>query len=348
MAQNVRVGIIGAGGIARSRHLPGLKKVADVEVVVACNRTRETAEQFAREFGIPDVETDWRKVIERADLDAVFIAAPPILHAEATVAALEAGKHVFCQARMARNVAEAQQMLARARQAPSLVTMLCPSPVGMRVDRFLKKLIADGYLGRLLTVHATSFNASYADPNAPLHWRQSAEISGVNTLALGIWVEPLHRWFGTFKRVVAQSQIHTPQRRDAKTGAWQPVETADTLGVVGEMQNGALATLHFSGVARFAPANRFEFYGSEGTIVYNIDRDELLGARVGEKELTLLQVPAEMERSWTVEADFIAAVRGESVDTINPTFEQGLKYMEFTEAVVRSAETGQAVSVSSE
>jgi predicted dehydrogenase len=344
----VRVGIIGAGGIARSRHLPGLRKVTNVEVVVACNRTRETAERFAQEFGIPDVEADWRKVVERADLDAVFIAAPPILHAEATVAALDAGKHVFCQARMARNVAEAKRMLERAQQSPSLVTMLCPSPVGMRVDRFLKKLIADGYLGRLLTVHATSFNASYANPHAPLHWRQSGEISGVNTLALGIWVEPLHRWFGTFKRVVAQSQIHTPQRKDAKTGEMKPIETADTLGVVGEMRNGALTTLHFSGVARFAPANRFEFYGSEGTIVYNIDRDELLGAKVGEKELTLFQVPAEMERSWTVEADFIAAVRGELVDTINPTFEQGLKYMEFTEAVVRSAETGQAVSVSSE
>ncbi|MCS6862442.1 MAG: Gfo/Idh/MocA family oxidoreductase [Abditibacteriales bacterium] len=345
MAQKVRVGIIGAGGIARSRHLPGLKKIAGVEVVVACSRTRETVEQFAREFGIPEVETDWRKVVERTDLDAVFIAAPPILHATATVAALEAGKHVFCQARMARNVAEAQQMLERARQAPSLVTMLCPSPVGMRVDRFLKKLIADGYLGRLLTVHATGFNASYADPHAPLHWRQSAEMSGVNTLALGIWVEPLHRWFGTFKRVVALSQIHTPQRRDAKTGEMKPVETADTLGVVGEMRNGALATLHFSGVAQCAPENRFEFYGSEGTIVYNLDRDELLGARVGEKTLTVLPVPAEMERSWTVEADFIAAVRGEAVDTLNPTFEQGLRYMELTEAVVRSAQTGQVVEI---
>ncbi len=121
MAQTVRVGIIGAGGIARSRHLPGLKKVDGVEVAVACNRTRETAEAFAREFGIPEVETDWRKVVERPDLDAVFITAPPILHAEGTIAALDAGKHVFCQARMARSVAEARQMLGRARQSPQLV-----------------------------------------------------------------------------------------------------------------------------------------------------------------------------------------------------------------------------------
>jgi predicted dehydrogenase len=345
MAQKVRVGIIGAGGIVRSRHLPGLRKVDDVEIVIACNRTRETAERFAEEFNIPEVETDWRKVVARPDLDAVFVTAPPILHAEGTIAALDAGKHVFCQARMARSVAEARQMLERSRQSPQLVTMLCPSPVGMRVDRFVKKLIADGYLGQLRAVQAMCFNASYADPDAPLHWRQSREASGVNTLALGIWVEAIHRWLGYFKRVTAQSKVFTPQRKDPKTDVLKPVETADAVGIVGEMDNGALASLHLSGVVRFPFSNRMEFHGSEGSLIYEVDRDQLWGARTGEKELSVLHVPAELERTWTVEADFIAAIRGETVDTMNPTFEQGLKYMEFTEAVVRSAETGRTFEI---
>src|SRR5581483_9058834 len=94
----------------KQRHLPGLKKVPGVELVAVANRRRETAEQVAKEWGFKQVEDDWRKILDNPDVDAVFIAAPPLLHKEATLAALQAGKHVFCQARMARNYAEAKEM----------------------------------------------------------------------------------------------------------------------------------------------------------------------------------------------------------------------------------------------
>src|SRR5919201_135379 len=118
MVEKLRIGIIGAGGIVKSRHLPALRAVEGVEVVAVCNRSRESGEEVAREWQIPEVMTDWRALVARPDLDAVLIGTWPYTHAEMSIAALEAGKHVFCQARMARNLAEARQMLAAAERHP--------------------------------------------------------------------------------------------------------------------------------------------------------------------------------------------------------------------------------------
>src|SRR5947208_15698766 len=108
--EQIRLGIIGAGGIVRSRHYPGLKQIPGVEIAVICNRTRESAEKAAADFGVREVRTDWREVVAMPDLDAILIGTTPHLHAEITMAALDAGKHVFCQARMARSYAEARAM----------------------------------------------------------------------------------------------------------------------------------------------------------------------------------------------------------------------------------------------
>src|SRR5687767_2833747 len=131
--QRIGIGFIGAGGIAKQRHLPGLKKVPGVEFVAVANRRRESADEVAKEWGFKQVYEDWRQVLDNPDVDAVFIAAPPLLHKEATLAALQAGKHVFCQARMARNYAEAKEMYD-ASQRTQLRTMLCPPPHGMPSD----------------------------------------------------------------------------------------------------------------------------------------------------------------------------------------------------------------------
>ncbi|HXG25044.1 MAG TPA: Gfo/Idh/MocA family oxidoreductase, partial [Chthonomonadales bacterium] len=98
----LRIGIIGAGGIVKTRHLPGLTKLPDVRILAVCNRTKESGEAVALAWNIPEVMTDWRALIARDDLDAVLIGTWPYMHAEMSIAALQAGKHVFCQARMAR------------------------------------------------------------------------------------------------------------------------------------------------------------------------------------------------------------------------------------------------------
>jgi len=340
--QPVRVGFVGAGGIARERHLPGLKKISGVELVIVANRRRETAAKIAEEYGFSHVSDQWRDVVARTDVDAVFIAAPPYLHKDATLAALAAGKHVFCQARMARDYAEAREMYEAARRS-SLVTMICPPPHAMRGDYLMKKLIGDGYLGDLREVHVHAMADTFADASKPLHWRQDGFISGYNTLNVGMLVEVLHRWVGHFRQVSAQVAYHVPRRRKEGSVQEVPVDVADSLGIVGTLRNGGLAVFHFSGVAYHGGENRIELYGSQGTLIYYISSHRILGARAGERELQPIEIPPDLVREWRAEADFVDAIRTGS--PVSPDFEEGLQYIAFTEAVYRSARTGKAIAL---
>lgn len=341
--QTVRVGFIGAGGIARQRHLPGLRKVEGVELVAVSNRRRETAEAIASEYGFATVYDNWQAVLDRSDIDAVFIAAPPYLHAEATIAALQAGKHVFCQARMARTYAEAKAMYLQS-QASDRVTMLCPPPHAMAGDYVVKRLLAEGFIGRPYDIQVRLLTAPYADPSAPLHWRQDRQVSGYNTLALGMFCEVLHRWFGWQRRLQAIVTTHIPERRNPADGRPVRVEIADSLAIASQFENGALASWHCSGVTRHGTPSTIELFGSDGTLRYTIDTDELHGARASDTALQPLPIPPDQRREWTAEADFISAIRTGQRD-VSPSFTEGIKYIEFTEAVYRSSETGQAISL---
>src|SRR5207302_1248311 len=255
----------------------------EVEVAAVCNRSRESGEAAAREWGIPDVMTDWQALVARDDLDAVLIGTWPYAHAEMSIRALEAGKHVFCQARMARRAAEARAMLRAAEAHPDRVAMLCPPPNGMRGDRLVRKLIAEGYLGEPREVHAAGLSAANADAEAPLHWRQDFDLQGYNTLTLGMWMEVIHRWMGPHRKVSAVVKTHTPARKDAATGEMRPVRVAESLAIGAELANGAVGCYAFSGVAHHAPSNTIQLYGTAGTLIYDLGTDEVRGGRAGDR-----------------------------------------------------------------
>src|SRR5580658_3040618 len=110
----IRIGIVGAGQITRTRHFPGFRAISGVRIVAVCNRRRETARRVAHEFDIPKVHGNWEDLVADPAVDAVVIGAWPYMHCPVTLAAFDAGKHVLTQARMALNAREAQRMLDRA------------------------------------------------------------------------------------------------------------------------------------------------------------------------------------------------------------------------------------------
>ena len=343
--QPVRIGFIGAGGIVRTRHAPGLRQVPGVEFKVVANRSAESSERAAQEFGVERTARDWREVIESNDVDAVWIGTHPYMHREITIAALEHGKHVFCQARMAMDYQDAKLMWEAAQKYPHLTTNICAPPHYMRGDRVIRRMLAEGYVGQPVNVVVQSFSDGYADPKAPRHWRQEGAVSGYNTLDVGMMIEVMNRWLGYAKRVTAMEKTVYPTRADPNGGGDVPVERPDTLTAVAELENGALATLLFSGVAKHTKdANRFEIYGSEGTIRYLQGSDTILAGKAEDAELKPVEVSASEAREWSVESDFIDAVRA-GRKTTEPSFWDGLKYMEMTEAIFRSAKTGQAVDL---
>src|SRR5213593_3936339 len=209
----LRVGIVGAGNIVRTRHLPALKKHPEVEIVAVSNSTYESSERFCRENSLAALPMrDWAELVATPEITIIWIGTPPVMHSAVTVSALEAGKHVFCQARMSMDLAEAEEMLAASKRYPELVTMLCPPPMGMRADLLVKKLLAENYIGHPHHVRLQSFTSSYLNPDAPAHWRQRIEISGLNVLTLGIYVEVLQRWLGDINGVFARGTIIQPIR----------------------------------------------------------------------------------------------------------------------------------------
>lgn len=335
--KKLRIGVVGAGGIVRQRHLPGLQALPNAEVVAVCNARIETAKKIAKDFHIPEVMDDWAEMLDRSDLDIIWIGTPPHLHAPITISALEAGKHVFCQARMAMNLREGREMLTAAQARPQLVTMLCPPPHGLRGGKFFQKLLRDGYAGELWHFRLMAVNDQFSDPLAPVHWRQRTELSGLNVLSVGIYAEVLQRWIGSPRRLHAQMKVCVPKREG------YIVHVPDVVQVFGQWSNGLAGSLEWSGVAQFPPEETLTIYGRDGTLVYNFTRDEILGARRGEKELRSLPVPKELETSWTVEKDFIEAVQKGGHP--EPSFETGVQYLEFVEAVNLSARGGHAVEL---
>src|SRR5438093_1632277 len=132
--QRLRIGLIGAGGNMRLRHIPGLRALAGVEIAAVCNRRPESTQAAAREFGIPHTFSRWEDLAADPTLDALVIGTWPNLHCPITLAALDAGKHVLTEARMSLNAAEARTMLAAARRHPRLVCQIVPSPFGLKGD----------------------------------------------------------------------------------------------------------------------------------------------------------------------------------------------------------------------
>lgn len=342
MPPHLHIGVIGAGGIVRQRHLPGFKAIEGVDIVAVCNRTQESTAQVAEEFGIPHRMANWWEVVHHPEVDAVVVGTWPYLHCEASVEALKASKPVFCQARMARNALEAR-MMRDAQRAAKVPAMLCPPPNGMQWDRVMKRLLAEEVVGQVLTIRVLSMHGKYLEPHAPLSWRQDSALSGHNVLTLGIYAEVIRRWFGDHKTIQATGQTYIHERVEPTSGLLEQVYIPDAVWVNAEMASGAIAQYSLSGIAHSAPTDRVEVYGSKGVLIYDIAGEKVLLAEYPHGILKELPLLDDESKRWEVELDFVRAVRGERPP--EPGFEDGVAYMDVVEATALSCHSGARISL---
>lgn len=336
----IRIGVVGAGANTRLHHIPKLQALPDVKISAVCNRRRDSAAAVAAEFNIPKVYDHWLQVVQDPDVDAVVIGTWPYLHAPVTIAALHAGKHVMTEARMARDAREAHAMLEASRQRPDLVTQVVPAPFSFGVDRTIRRLIAEGWLGELLFIEHT-VASSFPDFSAPLHWRRDRELSGLNIAMLGIVYEMIMRWVGEAVQVAAMTRTFVNRAPDAE-GDMQTVMVPDHVDVLAQMACGAQLHLQQSAATPLKEGVGTWLYGSEGVLRFH--DGELTGARRGQSGLVPEPVPEAEKGEWRVEEEFIGAIRGREKIRYT-TFEDGVKYMEFVEAVSRSATQRRHVSL---
>ena len=338
--EEIRVGLIGAGGNVRNRHIPGFRKVEGLAILGVVNRSLESSHRVAEQFNIPRIYNNWQELLDDDAINAVCIGTWPYMHRTLTLAALEKGKHVLTEARMASTAQEARDMLAASRSHPHLVCQLTPTSTTYKIDRVLQRLIGEGFLGELLSIEVQALQNRFADLNGDLHWRHDWELSGYNTLNIGAAYESMMRWVGRGNRVMAMTKVHVPYRRHAR-GALTSVRIPDHVDILYELANGAQVHMRMSATTGLSTGNQTWLYGTEGTI--HVDQQQnIFAGRRGDTQLSAVPNPPEQQAYYRVEEEFTNAIRGKEEITMVP-FETGVHYMEWTEAVIRSAQTGQAV-----
>jgi predicted dehydrogenase len=334
----LRIGFIGAGANTRLRHLPGFQAINGVELQVVCNRSEESSRRVADAFGIRRIARHWREVVEARDVDAICIGTWPDMHAEITVAALNAGKHVLTEARMARNVGEAEAMLAAAKANSQLVAQIVPAPMSLDFDATVIDWLAKGRIGVLREVCVTHTTGLYADADTPYTWRLDIGLSGYNTLTVGIYYEIVRRWLERDpQRVLAHGAVFTP-RRAREDGSVADVRIPESITILGDYVHGSRFIGHFSGVEAGSGRNEIRLNGTLGCLCADFTSGSLFFTPVGDNEVQV-DIPEFSRRGWRVEKDFVDSIRTNAPVRLTG-FEDGVKYMRFTEAVFQSFEKG--------
>jgi predicted dehydrogenase len=338
--KTIRVGLIGAGENVRQVMIPGFRRIPECQLLAVANTSLASSQRVASEFKIPKAYSNWKELLDDDEVDAVCIGTWPYMHHTLTLASLEKGKHVLCQARMANTAQEAREMLAASQRRPDLVCQLVPTSTSYRVDNLLKRLIRERYVGEVLSIEIQRLERTFPDFQAELDWRHDQEYSGVNILNSGSTYESMMRWLGRGNRVMAMAKIHVPFRRGPK-GELVSVSLPDHVDILYELANGAQVHMRMSETTGLSRGNQTWIHGSEGTI-YVDARQTVFTGRRGDSDVAEVANPPNEQAHYRVEEEFINAVRGLEAITMN-TFEIGVHYMEWSEAVYRSSQTGQAV-----
>ena len=338
-SENIRIGVIGAGTNTKLKHIPGLQAIEGVSVDVVCNRSEASSRKAADDFGIGRIASSWQEVIADDSIDAICIGTWPYLHAPITIAALEGGKHVLTEARMAMSAKEAEEMLNASLSRPDLVAQIVPSPFTLKWDLTIRKILESGELGSLREISVIKTLPMNANEQEPMNWRQNIEYSGNNTMMLGIYYEVVQRWIQKNpSRVWSHGRIFTKNRDNAEVGGPSEVEIPESLTFVADYEDGLQLTGIMSGIELGSGRDEYAISGAKGTIRLDLKTGKLYRSLLGEEE-QIVEPRKEDVADWNVEADFIASIReGTAVSLTN--FTDGLNYMKFTDAARTSFNAG--------
>ena len=249
-------------------------------LVGICGRDSERVKAFAERFGFKRTYEDWRALVKDPEVQAVDICTPPYLHAEPAILALESGKHVICEKPLARSGKEAEQM-HRASEKAHAVAMTGFNYRFIPAVRYAKKLIDEGFIGRVLNFRGAYLNIEvgdqgYINPDFPLDWHFRSETAGFGALSdLGSHIIDIARFLAGEVMAVAGATATFVRERPLPngTGAKGKVDVEDSAVAAIRFSSGALGTIEASWMA---PGRkdflRFEVAGSEGSLRFNLER----------------------------------------------------------------------------
>jgi predicted dehydrogenase len=383
--KTLNVAIIGTGFMGKAhsnawRQAPKFFQLGIKPIMkVACDTEVECTSTFADLWGWESIETDWRKVVERKDVDIVDICTPTWLHQEIAIAAAHNGKHIFCEKPITLSYAGAKEMYEAAEKA-GVVHYLNHNYRRAPAVAFARQLIDEGKIGTIYHWRGTYLQDWITNPKFPLTWHLQKKFAGAGPhYDLNSHSVDLGRYLvGDIKAVTAMMKTFITERPlpgigagtfKAGTGATDMAQVTvdDAAFMLAEFENGALGSFEAS---RFANGrknyNYFEIYGSKGSLIFNLERmNELqyldLSDTADEQGFRTILVTNsthpyvaawwppghiigyEHEFSHAI-VDYLTAI--EKGTKIAPNFYDGMKAMQVLEAAIKSAETGKKIVVS--
>jgi predicted dehydrogenase len=363
MADKIRLGLIGAsvsGTWSARSHLPAARASSAVELTAVCTTRADSAEAARQAYGARLAFDDYRAMIASPEIDAIAVVVRVPSHYAPTKAALEAGKHVYCEWPLGRTTEEAIELsaLAKARglvSAVGLQARVNPAIMHMR------ELIESGYLGQIMAIHVSVIRDGVLSRPSNRTWQRDVEL-GANTLtiATGHTIDAMRFVAGDFGRLSAVVATQAKQWLDTGSGKPLDVTSPDNVLLSGRLANAAVVSVHVGAIPFAGSGYRMEIYGRDGTLVASGDDSPQLGevvlhgAQAG-NPLAPLAVP---DRFHLVTA---ATPAGEAInvgqmytlfaqairdgDSRQPTFETAVDLHRLIDAIRQASDTGREVSV---
>jgi predicted dehydrogenase len=363
MADRIRVGVIGANihrGWAPRSHLPALVASPEFELTAVCTTRMETAQESARKFGARLAFDNYQEMLAHPEIDAVAVVLRVPSHYEPTMAALNAGKHVYTEWPLGRTTEEAVEMAqtARAKGVRNLVGLQARANPAIM---YLKDLVEEGYVGDVMSCHVSMIRGGVLQRVSDRTWQRDVDL-GANTLtiAFGHTVDALRFVVGDFNDVTSVVSTQAKQWRATDTGEVLDVTSPDNVLLSGRLDNGGVASVHVATTPYAGSGLRLEVYGSKGTLsATSEDSPQLKEVRPqgaqGSDRLEDLEVPARytyvLEGMPAGEAFNVGQMYyrfGEAIRSGNdcqPNFDTAVELHRFIDRIRESTDQGRRVEV---
>ena len=364
----LRVGVLGAGAWALGAHLPGYQRDPRCLVVAIADPQVHLAEAAARRFGVADVSASHVDLLNRPDIDVIDVCTPSHTHTELASAAIDAGKHVLCEKPVAYDFRETRRLAARARDK-GLRTKLGFTFRYAPAMRYMRALVADGFIGEPFIFNGFEQNSQWLDPRVPLRQVDpDADQSVLQVSSLEGYGAPIidiaHLLVGSdLSAVVGTMRNFVPERMVRATSRMMRMNIDDGDIFMGEFANGALCSIQtsFVTVGNY-PGIEARLYGSKGALICRLVEEQgicerLWSATPDQVEFREMAVPDHFyppggtrEESWrslfyaNLIASFLSEILGETPGN-EGNFEDGAWVQETINAVERSYRQRQWVSL---
>lgn len=373
----LNIGMIGYGFMGRA-HSNAWRKVGNffdleyqpvLKAVAARNKAK--AEDFAWRWGYESVETDWKKLVARDDIDAVDICVPNDLHMEIAIAAAKAGKMVLCEKPLARTTKEGEKMVAAVEKAkvPNLVWYNYRYVPAVTL---IKQIVASGRLGKIFHYRANFLQDWTINPEVPQGgagtWRLDVEAAGsgvtgdliAHCVDTALWIN------GAITDLTAMTETFVKRRKHAETGKLQAVGIDDAAAVLCHFKNGSLGLFESTRYARGHKAlYTLEINGEKGSFIWNLHDlnrvswfdHSIEGQLRGWSSILVTDGEHPYLGKWWVpglsigyEHSFVHAVADfiEGLTTgkpASPTFREALETTKVCDAIIKSGKTRKWVSI---